>query len=356
MELKRLSCCNILAFSTTNLKTNMHKHLSHEQRYQIYALLKADKSQKEIARILGVHPSTICREIKRNRGLRGYRPGQASRMARERKSQSAKNNARKVDSTLLSAALEWVGKHKWSPRQIAGSLRVGLFPGGAGRLSHETIYKAVVADKNKGGTVWTGLRRKRKKYNRRTASGAGRGLIPNRRDIELRPAEVETREQVGHWEADTVIGTKSKGEVLVTVVERSTRMLFAGKAESKTSEAVTKELCRLLKSVSHLVLSITFDNGKEFAGHQYIARELNCECYFAKPYHSWERGSNERTNGLVRQFAPKGVPLENYSPEFISAMVDNINKRPMALLGYQSPEYRFSRAIAASSTTGSQSG
>lgn len=311
----------------------MYKHLDQQLRYQIYVLRRKGSTQKEIANLLDVHPSTICREIARNRGKKGYWPIQAHQKATIRKSKANRSNARKCNPSLRVVVFSKISKDKWSPKQISESIRRGFIPEaqGLGTISSETIYKWVMEDKLSGGSVFTGLRRKKKKYNRRLKPNAGRGFIPGRRDIEDRPQHIENRQEFGHWEADTVIGTQAKGEVIVTVVERKSRKVLAGKASSKSSEDVTKTLLKLLDPVKDSVKTITFDNGKEFAKHSFIDEILGCTSYFAKPYHSWERGSNEHFNGLLRQFIPKGVPIENFSDDLIEEAIELINTRPMAL-------------------------
>lgn len=328
----------------------MFKHLDKKQRYQIYALLKAGNTKKVIARILNVHPSTICRELKRNSGKKGYRPRQANNKAKIRKSEASKRNVYHCPEFLKPLVLQQIKNHAWSPMQVSQSLKRGTFQGGlTANISHETIYKWILEEQKAGGDTWKKLRRRQKKYNKRLNKTAGRGFIPNRVDIDERPAEVMTRKEWGHWEADTVIGTQAKGEVLVTLVERTSRMLLVGKAISKSATHVTKTLLALLKPYKNTVKSITFDNGKEFANHQVIAKELSCSCYFAKPYHSWERGSNERTNGLIRQYIPKGTPIHLFDDQQVRFVMNEINYRPMALHNYRCPAIVFQELINNSS-------
>lgn len=320
----------------------MYKHLTEQQRYQISSYLQNRCTQKQIAELLGVHPSTISREIRRNAVGKDYDGTAAHSTAVTRKSEAASNNAYHCDESLRAVCLNLIVEKKWSPAQIAGSMKAGTFESETkGTVSAETIYKWVREDQEAGGKVFKSLRRRQKKYQRRIKPNAGRGYIPDRVDIDERPQEVNERQKPGHWEADTVIGTQRKGEVLVTLVERSSRKVLAKKVKNKSAEAVTAAIIELLGPYQELVHSITFDNGKEFAGHKQISQALKCDCYFAKPYHSWERGSNERTNGLIRQYCKKGHHFEFYSNSYIQNAIDAINGRPMKLLGFRSPNSVF---------------
>lgn len=326
----------------------MHNHLDQNKRYQIYALLKSGSSQRETARIIGVSHSTVSRELKRNSGGKGYRPVQAQRMAEERQREASKRRGRRCNPKLRPIALELVSEKNWSPCQIEGALKTGRVPEaqGLGTVSHETIYRWIIEDRKAGGEAYKGLRRRRKKYNRRIRPNAGRGLIPARRDIDERPAAVALREEFGHWEIDTVVGKANRGQVIVTAVERDTRMFLARRSPSRKAEDVASVLLGMLEPFKGSVITLTFDNGKEFAKHKEIDAALGCVSYFAHPYHSWERGSNEHHNGLLRQFIRKGTPIETYSDEEIKAAVDNINSRPMALHGYDTPGERFEKRIS----------
>ena len=301
-------------------------HLTQEQRYQISALLKTKTSYSEISRIIGCNKSTISRELKRNTGKRGYRPKQAHELAIKRK-------ARNVDSITQFgwAYIEHLLKEKYSPEQITGRLRI---LGWQNVPCHETIYQHIYADKAAGGDLHTHLRCQ-KKYRKRNLLGQDRrGQIPNRNDISKRPEIIEDRQRLGDYEGDTVIGRGHKG-VLVTLVDRATRETKIKALPNRKAHIVADGCIELLSNEQ--TLSITFDNGKEFALHETIADKLGADIYFARPYHSWERGTNENTNGLIRQFLPKSMPFDKLSDETVKAIEDNLNNRPRKVLGFRTP-------------------
>ena len=316
-----------------------YKHLSQEQRYHIYALRKAGFSQKEIAQEIQVSPSTICREIRRNQGLKGYRPQQAHRYACIRRSHAARLNVYEVPETTKQKALELI-RLDWSPEQISQYLKKS-----GQRVSHETIYQWLIEDRLKGGNLYTHLRRRQRKYNRRHGRDSGRGFIKDRVPIEQRSSKANNRLEYGHWEADTVLGNKTKGAVLVTLVERKSRFLLTAKAPSKSAKDVTQAILKATEPYKAIFRSITFDNGKEFAWHKSIGLQLNCKTYFATAYHSWERGTNENTNGLLRQYFPKGKSLNDVTDEDVKRAQDRINHRPKRVLGYNAPEDVFNQVL-----------
>ena len=303
-----------------------YKHLTQEQRYQISSLLKTTISQSEIARIIGVDKSTISREIRRNIGKRGYRPKQAHHLSCTRKatnSQSITAFGWQYVETLLTK--------KYSPEQITGRLRL---LGWQDVPSHERIYQYIYADKKNGGTLYKHLRCQKTYRKRGYANQDRRGQIKNRVDIDHRPLIADKRQRVGDYEGDTVVGKGHKG-VLVTLVDRVTRETKIRALINRKAERVSIACIEMLSTEKPF--SITFDNGKEFAHHERVATELNTAIYFAKPYHSWERGTNENTNGLIRQFLPKSVTLDKVSDERIQAIENNLNNRPRKILGYQTP-------------------
>ena len=302
-----------------------YKQLTQGQRYQIKALLSIGTKKPTIARELGVSNSTIYREIKRNIGQRGYRPKQAHEkalMRRKAKSQSRISVQiwKLVDEKLCE---------KWSPEQISGRLKKNEI-----NISHERIYQYVYADKRAGGTLWKQLRCQ-KKRRKRIGGRDRRGKIPNRRSIEERPAIVEERTRLGDWEGDLILGEKHQGVVL-TLTERKSRFTLLRSLASKHAGPVTQAIIDLLQWTAHLK-SITFDNGKEFAGHQKVSLSLNTDCYFAHPYASWERGTNENTNGLIRQYLPKSRSLKEVSLEEEIMIMDQLNLRPRKCLDFMTP-------------------
>ena len=268
-----------------------YRRIRYEDRCQIYALSKRGASQESIARILGVSQSAVSREMRRNRGQRGYRFEQAEATAHAR--QAIRSKPRKLTAPIRRE-IEAKSRHmRWSPEQISGRLsEQGI------KLSHERIYQTNWDDKRDGGNLWRCLRRRRKRYNKRAGKNAGRGLIPNRIDISERPAIVARKTRLGDWEGDTVVGAGHKGGLL-TLVERKTQLSKIIKLPRATARATQKAAVRRLKPIGNFVHTITFDNGKEFAAHQDIAHALKAKIFFATPYHAWERGLNENTNGLI---------------------------------------------------------
>ena len=272
-----------------------YTHLSQFERYQIYALLKAGHSLSEIATILGRHRSTIYREISRNSGLKSYRPRQAEILASQRSERS--RNAPKISRSLWQSVTKLL-EEKLSPEQISAQLG----------LSHETIYKHVYVDRSHGGDLYRHLRCQKKRRKRYAGGRDRRGQIIGRRPISDRPANVDTRSQVGHWEGDTLIG-KGHKQAIVSLVERKSGYAVLKKVSKKTSELVRSAIIKGLKPISEKVKTITFDNGLEFSQHAKIDKALKSKSYFSDPFSSWQSGSNENLNGLVRQYIPKNRPL-----------------------------------------------
>jgi IS30 family transposase len=315
--------------------TKGYSHLSHEQRCQLYALQKRGLSQRAIAADLGVGQSSISRELKRNKGRRGYRLGQATAKAWQRR-HKASSKSRKLTKRIKGMLERQLRTKQWSPEQISGWLKEkhGI------ALSHERIYQYIWADKKAGGDLHRCLRRCGKKYNRRGAVNAGRGLIPGRVDIAERPAIVTSKKRVGDWEGDTIIGKNHQG-ALVSIVERKTLFTLLGKQQDKTATRTTKTIRRVMHRHRKKVHTITFDNGKEFADHQTISTDLNADVYFATPYHSWERGLNENTNGLVRQYFPKNTDFTTITSRQVRKVQDLLNHRPRKTLGFKTPHEAF---------------
>jgi IS30 family transposase len=308
-----------------------YKHLSQEERYQICILMTAGNTQQQIADLLGRHKSTISREIARNTGGRGYRPYQACLMATKRSLGS--RNAVQITAEQWSQTVHYL-HNKWSPEQVAN--RVGI--------SHETIYRHIYADKAAGGSLWKELRCQKKRKKRYASGRERRGQIVGRRSISERPTHIEERTQVGHWEGDTVIGAHHK-QAIVTLVERKSGYAILSKVTHKTAEMVGNAIISELKPFAPLVKTLTFDNGKEFAGHQRVDRELQSITYFADPFASWQRGSNENLNGLLRQYIPKKKSLFTVTQEQIKMIQDQLNNRPRKRLGFKTPNEVFMQSI-----------
>ena len=313
---------SIQGFLTCQSKLLMtYKHLSQAERYQIHALMKAGHDQSQIAKVLDRNKSTISRELSRNTGSRGYRPKQACEMSTYRSQNS--RNASTVASWVKDEANALL-RVQWSPEQIASKLPI----------SHETVYQQVYADKAQGGALWKNLRCQKQKRERYAGGRDRRGQIPNRRPLSERPLQIEARKQVGHWECDTVIGANHKGAV-VTMVERKSGYGVIAKVTNKTSELVSSAIVDKLKPMAARVKTLTFDNGKEFAAHAHIEEQLQSTAYFARPFASWERGSNENFNGLLRQYITKKRSMSTVCDEEIRIIQNRLNKRPIKRLGFK---------------------
>ena len=307
-----------------------YSQLTSGERNQLYALRKAKISMTKITEQLGRPRTTLHNEIKRNSGLRGYRPLQAQKFARQR--QAAKAKPLKMTPEIIAYAEAKLAL-QWSPQQISGFMKTD--PNGPGiSVCHETIYKHLDADKKAGGLLYKQLRHGSKKRRKLNNSKDSRGRIRNRVDIDQRPEVVEKRERIGDWEADLVCGAGASG-YLVTLVDRTSRHTKIGLTKTKTADKVTAEILRLLSG--EIVETITFDNGKEFAGHEILAATLNCKCYFAKPYHSWERGLNENTNGLIRQYFPKKMSFAAITRQQVAFVENRLNTRPRKCLDFKPP-------------------
>lgn len=278
-----------------------YQHLNLQERHYIELERKNGVSQKDIAASLGRSPSTLSRELSRNHGQRGYRHVQANNKAATRHKDKPKA------IKLTDSIKVMINKHieeDWSPEQVAGRLKNE----GVVSLHHETIYQYVLADKKSGGDLYTHLRHQKKRYRKRYGSAHNRNGIVNRIDIDERPEAANNRERIGDWEGDTMIGKDHKG-VLVTLDDRLSKLRLAAPLKTKHAKGVTETIIKLLEPIKDWVHTITFDNGKEFAFHESISKSLGCQSYFAKPYHSWERGQNENANGLLRQYFPKAMAL-----------------------------------------------
>jgi IS30 family transposase len=300
-----------------------YQHLSQEERYQIYILMKDGKIQTQIATLMDRHKSTISRELARNMGLKGYRPKQACLLAKERSLGS--RNAAQITTDQWDQAVDCL-LAQWSPVQIAN--QVGI--------SHETIYRHVYADKAAGGSLWEQLRCQKKRKKRYASGRDRRGQIIGRRPISERPEHIEARSQIGHWEGDTVIGAAHK-QAVVTLVERKSGYAILAKVKNKTSDLVSSAIITKLNAVTPLVKTMTFDNGKEFAGHKTIDAALNSITYFADPFASWQRGSNENFNGLLRQYIPKKRSLSTVTDKGLRMIQQELNSRPRKRLGFKTP-------------------
>jgi IS30 family transposase len=312
-----------------------YHHLTYDIRCQIYALKKSGLSQNKIAKQLGVAQSTISNEVRRNSGKRNYRYKQAHQKAVQRR-YKASSVASKMTTDLGLFVESLIRENKMSPEQISGR----LLKNNNLLISHESIYRYVWRDKKDGGDLYKNLRQRGKKRNKRGNKKAGRGLIPNRIGIELRPAEVDLKKRVGDWEGDTIIGKNHHGAI-VTMVERKTKLVRLKLIASTNAQETTKAIISSLDPLKKHVLTITTDNGKEFSGHKNVTAALDAQVYFANPYRSWERGLNENTNGLVRQFFPKKTDFTKLTHEQVKIVEDNLNNRPRKMLNFKTPNEEF---------------
>jgi IS30 family transposase len=313
-----------------------YTHLTQAERYQIAILSKAGHEQSEIARVMNRHPSTMSRELRRNRGQRGYRPKQAHEFSKARMRACA-NGPRISDETWVLVE-ERLGE-LWSPEQICGRLKACGLPA----ASHEAIYQRIYADKRNGGTLHRALRcqkARRKRYRGRER----RGTIPNQVSIEQRPAIANSRRRFGDWEGDLVIGA-GQHQALVTLNERKSRYSLIAHVPFKTAQAVSDTMISLLTPFAGYVHTLTTDNGKEFAQHERIAGKLDAQFFFAHPYASWERGANENMNGLIRQFFPKKMRFHSITPTDIELAMHRLNHRPRKCLGFKTPHEVFMKQL-----------
>ena len=312
-----------------------YRRIASEDRCQLYALRKAGKTQAEIGQALGFSQGTVSRELARNAGRRGYRFQHAQHAAPARP-QPIRHQPRKLTSRVRRALTRKLRAERWSPEQLSFWLRNehGL------SLSQEWIYQLIWANKRMGGALWRCLRRRGKRYNRRGAQHAGRGVIPHRIDIAERPALVAAKSRRGDWEGDTLVGTRHQGGLL-TQVERKSLFTIISKLSRPTAQATHRATVHRLKPLRNHVHTSTYDDGKEFAGHRNTAQCLHAHVFFATPYHAWERGVNENTNGLIRDVFPQGTDFSTIHPATVAKVERLLNRRPRKSLGFQTPNEVF---------------
>ncbi len=312
-----------------------YRQITSEERYTISTLRQEGFNQSEIARALGRHRSSISREIRRNLSQfdRCYRPFVASHRARARRSRPCKNSRFKPDDYRL---VDRLLRQKWSPEQISGRLREE----GTLSISHETIYRYTWKDKAAGGGLYKFLRCATKKRRKRHNSYDSRGRLAGKRHISERPCWVEKRKSVGHWEVDTVVGAGSK-DCVATLVERKTGFTMIGKLPDRCKLSMSKRIKSLICREQTSFKTITADNGTEFHDYESVERAIPVKFYFATPYHSWERGTNENLNGLLRQYLPKRSNLQGLTQRHCDAIARQLNTRPRKRLGFRTPEECF---------------
>lgn len=313
-----------------------YQHLSQEERYLIAALSKSRHSEAEIGRQLGRDRSTICRELARNRCTsdNGYRAEVAHSYATARTKRERRGTHFTMEQWALVLRLL---KYKLSPEQISNTIKTYC----DFTISHETIYKYILYDKKHGGSLYQSLRimpkRRRKRYN----SYDSRGILQGKRPISIRPKHIEARDEIGHWEADTVVG-RDRHHCIVTLVERATGFVIIKKVPSRTAFEVTKACIQAIKEHRRRFITITFDNGTEFHSYKELEHRFPVTCFFATPYHSWERGTNENTNGLIRQYIPKKSCMSHITQVDCDKIAYELNTRPRKRYGYKTPEQLYS--------------
>lgn len=311
----------------------MYTHLTQDERYQIAAGIEVGMSLRAIGRQLSRSPSTISREIARNGTERGYKGLLAQRQRQSRASKSQQRIRIQPGNWRVIGDLI---RLDWSPEQISNRAAYeGTF-----KISTERIYQYIYADKAAAGALHQSLRCQ-KSYRKRYGSGRERrGNHPDRTSIHDRPERIESRTDVGHWEGDTIVG-KGRKSAVFTAIKRKTRFTRIGKAASRHRVAVHRTIRRRLSPFKDQVQSLTVDNGREFTRHKGLEKALSMQVYFADPYASWQRGTNENTNGLIRQYLPKDDDFSGVSGAMIRKIETRLNKRPRKCLGYLTPHEAF---------------
>jgi transposase, IS30 family len=314
-----------------------YHQLTQEERYRITALRMCRYSRAEIARQLQRHPSTIGRELRRNLTHHDgdYRAEKAHSYATARRRRCRRGAQFSAADMARVARLV---RRKFSPEQIVGMWKRT----GGLRISHETIYRRIRWDKQAGGDLWRHTRILSKFARKRYRSHDSRGVLPGKRPIGDRPAEVELRRRIGHWEGDTVMGSDMHHCVL-TLVERKTGYAIIKKLKTRTMHAVTHAASRAIRSHCRKFKTITFDNGTEFHDYARLEQRFPVKIYFATPYHSWERGSNENFNGLLRQYLPKGTCMSTVTQDRCNHIADDLNRRPRKRHGFKTPATLYHR-------------
>jgi len=314
-----------------------YRHVCHEERFYIWQALREGKTQKQIAEALSRHPSTLSREIKRNTypQCHVYTYHWAKQIVKYRQQDANRHKARKLTAECASLITQLVRQYL-SPEQVSGYLKQHHEI----HLSHETIYRFIYRDPTRKAALKPFLRQGGRYRRKRYGSGARASGIPNRTSITERPHVVEQKARLGDWECDTVMG-KDRKSVLVTVVDRASLYTACSRVLNRSAPVVCHAIIRLLRPFKERVKTLTFDNGSEFVKHEWIAHALKAKTYFAHPHSSWERGINENTNGLLRQFFPKQTNFRTISWQQVKEAVNHLNNRPRKTRGYRSPNQLF---------------
>jgi len=314
-----------------------YQQLTIEDRYTLSALRMQDYSVAKIAEAIGRHRSTIYRELNRNRNKRsgGYVAPEADSRTRGRRRRSRRNRHYTEDDFKIVRKF----LHKdWSPEQIAGYIKRKKLM--KRKMSHETIYQYIWRDRHNGGSLWKHLRQSPKLRRKRYKAYDSRGRLANKRHISERPASVETRKEFGHWEIDTVMG-RGSSDCIVTLVERKTGYVMIGELPDRTTDSLNMKTKMLIRRDRFKFKTITADNGTEFNQYDKIEMGTGVKFYFANPYHSWERGTNENTNGLIRQYLPKGKSMASLTQAECDEIAYQLNTRPRKRLNYKTPLEKY---------------
>ena len=321
--------------------------LTLAEREEISRAVVADQSMHSIATSLGRAPSTISREIKRNGGQECYRASQADQAAWDRahRPKSCKLVQNRALAHIVAGRLQW----QWSPEQIAGWLK-RTYPGDENyQVSHETIYRSLFIQARGAlkKELLQHLRRTRamRRSRHHTQKTGDHGRIIDAVSISERPATVEDRAVPGHWEGDLLFG--GRNSQIATLVERNTRYVMLVKVAGKDTETVVNALIENARKLpQELYKSLTWDRGKEMADHKRFTLATDIKVYFCDPQNPWQRGTNENTNGLLRQYFPKGTDISSYSQAKLNAVARRLNERPRKTLNYETPAERFSQSVA----------
>ena len=314
-------------------KLSFMSHITREQRYTIARMLQGGYAKKDICIAIGKDKSVLSRELKRNSSKRGYSAALAQEYANERKERFRRK--RRFTETVKKHVVKYVTEEQWSPEQIVGDAKRR----GIEMVSCERIYQFIREDKRKGGALWKHCRHQLK--HRKRPVGGKKIIIPDKVSIDDRPKIINEKQRFGDWEIDTILGHQNNGAIL-TATERLTGFLVMKKLpEGKNAKALANELYDMLLPYKKFVRSITSDNGTEFYEHKWMAKMLHTEYYFAHPYASWERGLNEYTNGLIRQYIPKKKTFTKYSDKDVENFQFKINRRPRKLLNFENPKNKF---------------
>jgi len=314
-------------------------HITQKQRYTISCMLKEGHKPIDISKTIGKHKSVVSREIKRNSDSRNglYRDDLADRKYAKRQNEKRKHIRFTPE---IQSKVEALLMQDYSPEQVVGT----LLKRGEKTVSIERIYQHIWEEKKTDGDLYKHLRRQGKRYRKRGSYKDSRGIIKNRISIDKRPSIVDKKERFGDLEVDLIIGRNHK-EAILTINDRVSGMLKMKKVASKEAVVVTAAINHLLEDWIPYINTITADNGKEFAGHLKVAEHLSIDYYFAHPYHSWERGSNENLNGLIRQYFNKGSDFENITEKDIEAVEFKLNSRPRKRFGYENPIFVMNQLL-----------